>query len=1600
MKIFDNIGCEFSYNFNDKSFTLLSAIPGYRSLSLDSSGNAIPYLARNINGKNIDYELGVGFLEQVDNKLIVKNKKISLSSNNNESVDFTQPGNKQFYIFVHSVNFDSAFNNVFVYKESFNAEPRRSVYVVDVSSGYIICNLPDPTTSEAVELEFKCVGEEGSLKLKYKDSTIDVVDNDSYAKLISTGSEWVVLQNSNNIENNSQLSVQSNDTSFSSLSNPSGADRSFQYNDDGEFGSGSIYQGNNNKILFGSDDEDLAKHIIPSSGSHDFIINSTKDGSNFIVYGTGNAPGYPTKNLYFSFDGRLGINMPSGINTSGIIKPSTVLHVFNTLCREGIRLENRTLCYPADITLYDNPFSVRSDNDTIARIVFAGKDSSSNKVDFGKIEAKASSVSSKVGQINLILQDGVVQRTGLSVGPNSSFIRTGSAALNLNNNTISVSGSNLNINASNVSVSGASCDINVLTSINSGLKLNYISSNITNPLLALGPDNTIVEATEIKLANAVGVSEGNLLSTTSNGTIIASLSKDSFWPYELGEKIGGKDLIWDRYPFVSASACEGKDTQEIDLSADAQFFDTGDQLAILNLTDGSTQYRTISSISGDGSLINRINIDTNINFPSGSNLRLYSVSKGGILTNTLFTSGVISDATANIFSTRPNTDTVFNTLSKDINFLIYGKAQDPIFKLDASKTGILINKDEAFEYERDIPFESGSGLSASLNVKGYTYTDALKIGNEYIEDTDRNYTSVVNISGAVLAVSGTTFLVNTNDVENEEDRLLNKVIIRPDSTFFTQPVVVTTGAFNNLESNRGVRISATGIDFLDEQGVPIEGGLFPGPTGFFSYKNSDNLITTLNSKLAAIQEGSDIYPAVLDTTNNGVIHNNSEGYLSSSAWFSVNDPDLTEMDVPNRGERYVSIRETGQLSDNVLPPLFFTSRIFIGPPLSNFSGSLLTHNGDKAAYWQPDNFLKAPGAVWNRYPRRAVELISNDTITFNVDLDISKGGTGPVTVEDIKTEFAINETIAIYNQNREVVYVKVKGAFLIDSRGIEEEPSFFKDGDENSLIISFCPALSENFIEGLSLVLGEDDPDNGRQIGYAFSVQKGAYLDMEIEPGATQQFNCNGGDANNSEYRFKPSTFNTISIRPSVFTVFNKTAEDIDFVVYGHRKTLFTRYEPEWFTQDEHGIPTGLNPAFRIHSKIDNSYLGSISSGIFKVTTGLDGVATGVTPDLNAKTTINTNYPYKVVSLTGIKSGILLPGSSSEETLELEKQFGVVIPQTGTLLSGIEDISYYADLTVSGVTYSDSIITKDIVIGPLWTGEVPVPYELSLTQKVYAPNYPLTINQLGQVVSMIPPPSPEPPTEPLSIVGVAKNGAIEISWQPPLKNGGVPILGYILQYSIDDGENWNNYDQIDSNSNLPIIDNADTGRVLIENIINNTGYKFRVKAYNSVGQGEFSAVSDEITPTSDGILPSPSNFRITSGIDGEGIRNSNNITLSWDSFNIPPGHNTSFVEYIVEYRGFYPDNRNLNTGWISSNDWIVSTIGATSIEIQGIPTEPLLYFSIKIKGIKNGIESISNRAIYTSFGTDPSPINFVPEPPPSFDNPYDFGTMIFTGSCQ
>jgi formylglycine-generating enzyme required for sulfatase activity len=1928
MNIYDNIGCSFKVDNND--IIILGALHGYATLHSKYSGSTIPYLARNIgNNKEIVFEVGTAQIVYENGLIKIVSRKVIESSNtNNTKIDFNIDGIKEFYLFVNTANFNTAFNNVSIQNSNFTVENKKTVYIVNFENTTdITAKLIGPKDVENLEIEFRTVGQ-GSLKITDKNNFLIVLSgNDRYTKIVSIGGSWIELKD--NIEKDVvSMSVQSAD--FSALSDPTGSDYSFQYKDGANFaGSQIFWQPNTKELLFNSDDRTLATHVIPSSGNYPIVFNQTKKGSNFIVYGTGNAPGYPSKNLYFSYDGRLGINMPSGIG--GIVKPATVFHIVNTLCREGLRLETLTSCYPADITLYQNPTNTTTtpSGTTIAQITLSGKNSGLKK-DFARIKGIAKDVAK--GQINIDVDNNGAQTTIISTDADQTTIVNGTGLLNITNTGAKLQVNNTAINLNNGSIgigAGSSSSFINLTGIvvaNNAIRIPY--ANQTNVLLSVDSSKNIVPATGFQIPGIVADGKQKILTTLEDGTVVAAKSIDTYWPYETGTNIGGRDLTWTRYPYrVADICCVNTATREISLLEPAPLneYDISDQVAILNLTTNITTYRRIARLNISEDSIIGFTVDQDVTL-SGV-LRTYSVTKGGILTNRVYSSGIVSDATDVTISTRPGVDTVFNSLKKDINFTVYGLENSPALNVianasietknegtyfkyatqlrssdgtdiepftakinsngfgasnnnsnnsanfnEAADTGIWPNRVTAFgangrpsyygtfdqngnvyewvednegessaapnqyvcggswrtsssfglrgyvptprqstfddvgfricskagfndsiidgllnlsfvrvddidnpadtspiytetynnrfglkaepteitvtnlgvvsypynisTYEvtnnqyikflnsaatgsypnnlyasemttdnaggiarsgngiagspyvyyakngmanmpatfitylsairfinwitngapsgitfnsaatefgsysivgnelsitknrdqdywlpslnewhkaayykplgktreqlvpavtirRSEPFEYQSGVLSSLSISGHLYTDQIQVGsNTVVDDTLGSLSTIISDTGIILATNGNTLLINKINP-------INAIKVSPYGSYFYGDIYLASGLSSaSLNSNQpitgGIKISATGgLEYIDSSGNVQVGGLIPGPNGGFAFKelNSNKVVTSDKLIVAALETSNNgiistgYYPQLVSTNSNEIIHNNDNAALSSSNWFRVgfNPPSTDSM-----GSKVVSLYST---ETGVLSPVLYTSRILIGPPLDGYAGSILTHNGQAPATWQPNTALKAPGASWTRYSSRAFEFISSTSIQF-VDISADQGGTDGVSLEDIEKEFAYNETIALVNQEREVFYVKVSTVALVDGRGDLNKGLFANETNKDSLILNVCPPIPEAFSSASQLDLGSDNENNGRLIGYAFSVQKGAYLDMSFAQDATEGFTCDALDET-SEYRFKPSTANTLSIRPEVHTAFNKTAEDIDFVVYGCRKTLFTRYEPEWFSLDANGIPSGLIPAFRVHSYIDNSVKGSIESGVF-LRTRSSSIATGVHPDLSPKITINMVEPYKIASITGVKYGVILPGSSSAETLTLEKEYGLEISSTGVLVSGQNDLTNYADLSINGITYTSGLITHDIVLGPVTNG--PVTYDQSLQQKIYAPNYPLTINSLGQIVSLIPPPNPTSPDPAVNLTVSARNQGVLLNWDAPTNDGGKPITAYIIEYSSDIGQNWIYFDQLDGNG-LPLNKDPNTIRA-IDGLVNGTSYIFRVYAINSVGIGLASDASPSAAPAV--LSPTaPRNLRAT-GQDSDtsnpnesasgSYRPTENVELTWD---VPTsaGQGATIYQYIIEYAIDDGITSISNVSWSSA-----STTSGTSLTINGINLAPTYYFRVSARNTNN---ITGNPITFRSIGTDGDPRgNDTDTPTPT--NQFDFGTIVFTGSCS
>lgn len=938
-------------------------------------------------------------------------------------------------------------------------------------------------------------------------------------------------------------------------------------------------------------------------------------------------------------------------------------------------------------------------------------------------------------------------------------------------------------------------------------------------------------------------------------------------------------------------------------------------------SDGSYVYSTKTNMSDKPVVfVNYLNAIRFINWlhngaPTGTGLDASHIEDGAYTINTNLTSTIITK----------NRDQKY--WLPDLNEWHKAAYFKPVYDItETNRSAVTVRT--------DVPAEVSSGVLASFTVSGSIYADEIVVGQN------------INATGSLIRTNiSQSDIATVNLLSGYPEYGLN--VGPTGNVSISAGSASWDGSYSNIISPSSIQLATTGtmklisnnpiimsglyvddifiknLSYRDpDTGAVVEGGIFPGPNGGFVFKDLESNNAKASNILKLIDVGNNasginlsmagslqpIYSnenSVLDGFQNMLLGTNVEGLDNTAVYIGSGTTDT--------------------------PMSLVVDSIRIGPPIASFSGSLLTHNGAGLALWTPNDFLRAEGITWNRNIKRAVEIKDSNTLIFS-QKDPQEGGTGSIDIETVLNEFAIDDTIAIYNQLREVEYVKVANITLVDGDQVIPSSFFTNSG---ALEITVCPALTAGFIGGTQV---EDAQGNAiGNLAYAFSVQKGGYLDMSIEPNAKSSFSCLSSA--DDRYRFKPSTANTISIRPGKYTTFNKVAEDIDFGIYGYKDTLYNRYEPGLFNTDSYGRPTGLIPAFYIDVYKENSVQGSISSGVFRESSTV--IATGISLDESAKITINTNNPYIVTSLSGVKRGYIKPNARYAN---------------GYYVSGINDLTTYADLTVNGYTFSNGLITNELVLN-------------STSTNALVPNAPLTINSLGQVVSIIPPPQPTIPNAPSGVIGNAGNASVRLSWTAPEFNGNSLINDYDIEYSA--GGEWIKYTEGNTSFDTSIV---------INGLENGTGYRFRVYAKNSIGTSPASAQSDIVTPTSDAPM-APTNFRVEDRTDDAVIVAWNPVTTAGSS----PVQN-----YIVQAIA--------STNPPTPLDWTYSAQTKTTSELNVTFTDilpgPRYYFRVRAQ---NNTYQGSYASMYSN-GTDTPPTT-EPEPIVDVSNDWDFGEIAFTGVC-
>lgn len=389
IKIIDGVCCSFA--IQDQMLVLGPSVSGFKTLSLYDESKIIPYLCRNVlQSGGVEWEVGVGEVVNFDGKVCVNRLKVLSSSNQNKLVSFSQLKDPTFFVVANEYSFDTAFNNLVSRNTDFVVEGTRATYFVDTSLRKIKATLPSAKDHPSLVLEFKLSSNANQCDIVVSDNesidgsaVITLNENKKYTKLISTGYDWTQLVNDiivppmiASLPEPTEPVHNFNILSIPGSGLPNGPLNSLQFNNSGLFDGSNVYM-SPGRIYFGGSGDTTSHVQIATTGNQPNIFNNQYSNSNFIVRGNS-----AHKNLIFTHDGKLGINMPSGVN------PNTALHINNNSCLDGIRLENNNNCHPASLTLYHKPSTVPPIGSIAAIINLSGKNSNGYQTNYAQVKSR------------------------------------------------------------------------------------------------------------------------------------------------------------------------------------------------------------------------------------------------------------------------------------------------------------------------------------------------------------------------------------------------------------------------------------------------------------------------------------------------------------------------------------------------------------------------------------------------------------------------------------------------------------------------------------------------------------------------------------------------------------------------------------------------------------------------------------------------------------------------------------------------------------------------------------------------------------------------------------------------------------------------------------------------------------------------------------------------------------------------------------------------------------------------------------------------------------------------------------------------------------
>ena len=284
----------------------------------------------------------------------------------------------------------------------------------------------------------------------------------------------------------------------------------------------------------------------------------------------------------------------------------------------------------------------------------------------------------------------------------------------------------------------------------------------------------------------------------------------------------------------------------------------------------------------------------------------------------------------------------------------------------------------------------------------------------------------------------------------------------------------------------------------------------------------------------------------------------------------------------------------------------------------------------------------------------------------------------------------------------------------------------------------------------------------------------------------------------------------------------------------------------------------------------------------------------------------NTQYNLRVAAVNDVGTGTYSDNATSTTSTTAE------IPNKPTELSATRvdgigtaillvwntpsssDTSPIIDYTAEykNTTSSDWIVFLDKVVSTnttiTVTGLIPgQPYDF----RVYATNSAGNIGSTSDVLQATPATTPDVPENLNATRQTSSNTSVDLVWDPPTNNGGLPIIGYTINYTLIGNDAWIQFQDGSQ-------DNTNVTSVTIPQLEPGQTYQFVIYAVNDLGSG---------SPTLPVISASPPDPPI--GLFVTLTDTLDSVLIEWTE---PPHDNgASITDYVVEYRS------------TDSTDWIV-----------------------------------------------------------------------------